>query len=130
MNEGIEEMEPLGNRPASSSSPKLKGIFEYILIIRDRWLLAIALALPISLGYVHYDHQQPDQYQTYATFRVEPPLSILNNMQPVDRDKYSARIVGRHLEGLRSGELRPGGAGIEGPGGPGLRRGRGVRVRV
>ena len=27
-------------------------------------------------------------------------------MQPVDRDKYSARIIGQHLEGLRSGELR------------------------
>ena len=106
MNEDLEELEPLPGRAASSPTPKLKGIFEYVLIIRDRWLLAIALALPISLGYIYKEYQQPELYQTTATFRVEPPLSIVNNMQPVDRDKYSARIVGQHLEGLRSGELR------------------------
>lgn len=105
MNEDLEESEPLSGRVASPA-PKLKGIIEYLLIIRDRWLLAIALALPVSLGYVYKEYQQPELYQTSATFRVEPPLSIVNNMQPVDRDKYSARIIGQHLEGLRSGELR------------------------
>ena len=103
MNEGLEELDSPSGR---SATPKLKGIFEYLLIIRDRWLLAIALSLPISLGYIYKQYQQPELYQASATFRVEPPLSIINNMQPVDRDKYSARIVGQHLEGLRSGELR------------------------
>ena len=104
MNEDFEEMNPLPTRTAAT--PKLKGVFEYLLIIRDRWLLAIALSLPISLGYVYKEYQEPELYQTSSTFRVEPPLSIINNMQPVDRDKYSARIVGRHLEAMRSGELR------------------------
>ncbi|MFP6854915.1 MAG: polysaccharide biosynthesis tyrosine autokinase, partial [Opitutales bacterium] len=104
MNEDFGDINPLsGQRP---TTPKLKGIFEYFLIIRDRWLLAIALSLPIALGFVYNKFQEPELYQTSSTFRVEPPLSIINNMQPVDRDRYSARIVGRHLEAMRSGELR------------------------
>jgi len=102
----MEDLAPGTGRPPISSAPKLKGLFEYLLIIRDRWLLAIALSLPVSLGYIYTKYKEPELYQTSASFRVEPPLAIINNMQPVDRDKYSARLVGRHLEGLRSTELR------------------------
>ena len=59
MNEDLEELESLSGRTASPA-PKLKGIIEYLLIIRDRWLLAIALALPVSLGYVYKEYQQPE----------------------------------------------------------------------
>ena len=64
------------------------------------WLSTVAVAVVASLGYIYTQYQTPERYQTSATFRVEPPLSILN-MQPVDRDKYSGQEVGRHLEGLR-----------------------------
>ncbi len=56
MNDGLEELDGLTGRNPSTV-PKLKGVLEYLLIIRDRWLLAIALSLPIALGYVYNKYQ-------------------------------------------------------------------------
>lgn len=107
MNESLEELDGSPNRtPSGAPGPKLKGVIEYLLIIRDRWLLAIALSLPISLWYVYDKYQEPEIFKSSATFAIQPPLSIINNMQPIERDKYSARMVGDHLHRLKEKELR------------------------
>ena len=96
-----------GNNYENSTKPKskIRGLADFILIIRDRWLLAITLALPIALGYVYKELQVPEYYNSTATFRLIPPPSLLN-LQKVERDNQVQTLITRHLDGLNSQELR------------------------
>ena len=87
------------------SKGKIRGLADFILIIRDRWLLAITLALPIALGYVYKELQVPEYYNSTATFRLIPPPSLLN-LQKVERDNQVQTLITRHLDGINSQELR------------------------
>ena len=48
--------DPSQDGAGPSPRGKLKGITDYLLIIRDRWLLSVALALPVALGYVYKEY--------------------------------------------------------------------------
>ena len=87
------------------SKGKIRGLTDFILIIRDRWLIAATLALPIALGYVYKELQVPEYYNSTATFRLIPPPSLLN-LQKVERDNQVQTLITRHLDGLNSQELR------------------------
>ena len=90
---------------ASSKKPKTRGIFDFLLIIRDRWLLSLALSLPVSLGYVYVKFQDTEFFQSSSSFRLVPPPAVLN-LQKVDRDTQLQSLVSKHLEGLSSQDLR------------------------
>ncbi len=96
-----------GNNQGPGIKPKgkIRGISDFLLIIRDRWLLAITLALPIALGYVYNELQVPEFYSSSATFRLIPPPSLLN-LQKVERDNQVQTLITRHLDGINSQELR------------------------
>lgn len=96
-----------GNNQGPGFKPrgKIRGISDFLLIIRDRWLLAITLALPIALGYVYNELQVPEYYSSSATFRLIPPPSLLN-LQKVERDNQVQTLITRHLDGINSQELR------------------------
>ena len=96
-NSGYEEY---GNK-----TKKNKTLSEYFLIVRDRWLLAITLALPFSLAYVYKQLQVPEQFQSSSSFVLIPPPKILN-LQKVDRDQQVNGLISKHLDGLNSQELR------------------------
>ena len=89
----------------SASRGRFKGIFDYFLIIRDRWLLSMALSLPIALGFVYKGYQQPSIYQSSSSFRLVPPPAILN-LQPVEQANQLVDLVRKHTEGLNGQELR------------------------
>jgi succinoglycan biosynthesis transport protein ExoP len=89
----------------SNSLSRFKGVFDYFLIIRDRWLLSVALSLPIALGFVYKEYQQPIIYQSSSSFRLIPPPAILN-LQRVDRANRLDELVRKHNDGLTSQELR------------------------
>ncbi len=89
----------------STSRTRFKGVFDYFLIIRDRWLLSMALSLPIALGFVYKEYQQPTIYQSSSSFRLIPPPAILN-LQRVERDNQLGELVRKHNDGLKSQELR------------------------
>ena len=89
----------------SSKKPKTRGIFDFLLIIRDRWLLSLALSLPVSLGYVYVKFQDTEFFQSSSSFRLVPPPAVLN-LQKVDRDTQLLSLVSKHLEGLNSQDLR------------------------
>jgi len=89
----------------STSRSRFKGIFDYFLIIRDRWLLSMALSLPIALGFVYKEYQQPNIYQSSSSFRLIPPPAILN-LQRVERENQLGELVRKHNDGLKSQELR------------------------
>jgi capsular exopolysaccharide synthesis family protein len=99
LNTGFENLE--GN---SNSSSRLKGIADYLLIIRDRWLIGIALALPVAFLYAYVKLGEPPMYQSRSSMMLEPGQSIIN-MQKVVRDDYSAAILGIHLERMKSRTL-------------------------
>ncbi|MBT5717624.1 MAG: polysaccharide biosynthesis tyrosine autokinase [Opitutae bacterium] len=89
----------------STSRGKLKGLFDYFLIIRDRWLLSLALSLPIALGFVYKEYQQPSIYQSHSTFRLVPPPDILS-LQRVQRENRWEELVRKHADGLNGQELK------------------------
>ena len=60
----------------SPKSKKNKTISEFLLILRDRWLLAVTLALPFSLAYVYKQLQVPELYQSSSSFVLIPPPQI------------------------------------------------------
>ena len=52
------EDEILDNNSSSRSfKSKVRGLSDFIAIIRDRWLLSAAISLPIALGYVYIKYQ-------------------------------------------------------------------------
>ncbi len=102
MEDQIENVDSTGSFRSKS---KTKGIAEILLVIRDRWLLAISLALPVSLGYVYVKFQDTEYFQSSSSFRLIPPPAILN-LQKVDRDTQVQGLVAKHREGLNSQELR------------------------
>ena len=89
----------------STSRSRFKGIFDYFLIIRDRWLLSVALSLPIALGFVYKEYQQPNVYQSSSSFQLIPPPAILN-LQRVERENQLGELVRKHNDGLKSQELK------------------------
>ena len=88
-----------------NKSSKIKSVYDYLLIIRDRWLLSITLSLPVALGYVYKESQKPEYFASNSTFRLIPPPAILN-LQKVERDQQVQGLVAKHLDGLNSQELR------------------------
>ena len=57
----------------SSKSKKNKTISEFLLILRDRWLLAVTLALPFSLAFIYKELQVPELFQSNSSFVLIPP---------------------------------------------------------
>ena len=100
-----EEFDDIELPSSGKSKSRAKGISEFLLVIRDRWLLSIALALPFSLGYVYVKFQDTEFFQSSSSFRLIPPPAVLN-LQKVDRDTQVQGLVAKHREGLNSQELR------------------------
>ena len=63
-----------GGKPKS----RIKGLSDFVLIIRDRWLLSLTVALPVALGFVYNQLQGPEYYASSSSFRLIPPPAILN----------------------------------------------------
>jgi polysaccharide biosynthesis transport protein len=100
--------EDFGNfsRPSSpKGKSKIKGVTDFLLIIRDRWLLSVALSLPVSLAYVFVQQQVPEHFQSSSSFSLTPPPAILN-LQSVERESHLEGLIAKHTEGLNSQQLR------------------------
>ena len=100
-----DEFQELNRLPNAKTKTKIRGIADYVLIIRDRWLLALTLALPFSLGYTYKETNVAEFYSSSASFRLIPPPAILN-LQKVDRDQQVQSLISKHIDGLNSQELR------------------------
>lgn len=100
-----DEFNELNRSPGTKQKSKIRGVADFILIIRDRWLLALTLALPVALGFTYKESNVPEFYSSMASFRLIPPPAILN-LQKVDRDQQVQSLVSKHLDGLNSQELR------------------------
>ena len=102
MDDNFEDLDrPLSAKPKS----RIRGVSDFLLIIRDRWLLSVTLALPIALGFVYKELQVPEYFRSESTFRLIPPPAIIN-LQKVDRTSQINTLISRHLDGIKSQELR------------------------
>ena len=102
MDDNFEDLDrPLSSKPKS----RIRGVSDFLLIIRDRWLLSLTLALPIALGFVYKELQVPEFFRSTSTFRLIPPPAIIN-LQKVDRTSQINTLISRHLDGINSQELR------------------------
>ena len=102
MDDNFEDLDgPVSSKPKN----RIRGISDLLLIIRDRWLLSVTLALPIALGFVYKELQVPEFFRSESTFRLIPPPAIIN-LQKVDRASQINTLISRHLDGINSQELR------------------------
>jgi len=100
-----EDFDNFSSSPVQKGKSKIKGLSDFLLIVRDRWLLAIALSLPCALLWVFYKQQEPDKFQSSCSFSLTPPPAILN-LQSVERESHLEGLISRHTEGLNSEKLR------------------------
>ena len=89
----------------NKASQKIKGISDFILILRDRWMISLTLALPIALGFAYKSLNVPEYFASSSSFRLIPPPAIIN-LQKVDREQQLQPLVAKHQDGLNSQELR------------------------
>ena len=89
-----------GDNLSSVTGSKIKGLGDFLLILRDRWLIALTLSLPVALAYIYVKSQGIELYRSSASFRLIPPPAILN-LQKVDRDQHVQGLVAKHLDGLK-----------------------------
>ena len=100
-----ENFENFNTPSQPKSKSKIKGVSDFLLIIRDRWLLSLALSLPFALGYVFIKQQVHEYYRSSSSFSLIPPPAILN-LRSVDRDQHVEGLIAKHTEGLNSQQLR------------------------
>jgi len=100
-----EDFEKYASSPAAKSKSKIKGVSDFLLIVRDRWLLSVALALPITLAYVFVKQQVPEHFRSSSSFSLTPPPAILS-LQSVERENHLEGLIAKHTEGLNNQQLR------------------------
>jgi hypothetical protein len=100
-----EDFENYNSPRQSKAKGKIKGVSDFLLIIRDRWLLSLALSLPVALGYVFVQQQVHEYFESSSSFSLIPPPAILN-LRSVDRDQHVEGLIAKHTEGLNSQQLR------------------------
>jgi succinoglycan biosynthesis transport protein ExoP len=93
------------NRQGSPAGSKIKGLGDFLLILRDRWLIGLTLSVPVALAFIYVKSQGIELFRSSASFRLIPPPAILN-LQKVDRDQHVQGLVAKHLDGLNSQDLR------------------------
>lgn len=71
MDENYNKMS--GDSGTSPSGTKIKGLGDFLLILRDRWLIALTLSLPVALAYIYIKSQGLELYRSSASFRLIPP---------------------------------------------------------
>ena len=91
---------------SSKSSQKAKSFSDFFLIIRDRWLISLSIALPIALAFAYNELQVPESFRSSSSFRLIPPPAIIN-LQKVDQQEQQLQLlVAKHRDGLNSQELK------------------------
>ena len=79
---------------------------DFLLIVRDRWVWGLVVALPVSLLFAYKQLNVYETYSAESTFRLKLPKKILN-LTPVERDDFRNRfsVVMEHLNSLEFKEI-------------------------
>ncbi len=96
---------PAATTTPSGNSARFRGVMDLLLIIRDRWIWGLVIALPISLLFAYKELNVPKLFISSSTFIFEPPKNILN-LSPVERDDFSKQVLGQHVQRLQTTEFK------------------------
>lgn len=81
---------------------KVRGVSDVLLILRDRWLISLCIALPIALTIAYKDLQVPEFFRSSSSFRLIPPPAIIN-LQKVDQQEQQFQLlVAKHMRMKRA----------------------------
>ena len=82
---------------------KLKGWAEYLIIIRERWLLAITLSVSIPCLFFYYQIQKPKIFSSSAFLIVEPSADrVVNIEEVVNLNTLDEDVMQVHFSQLNS----------------------------
>lgn len=91
------------NLGSSLGELKMKGWTDYLIIIRERWLVALTLAIALPNLYLYYQIQQPRIFAASAFLIVEPSAGqIVNIEQVVNLNTLDEAVMQVHESQLRS----------------------------
>ncbi len=81
---------------------------DYIIILRERFWIALPLALLVSIGYAYHKASQTPLYYTAATMRFErPSVGITGGPTVADAGDIKGRLdLNTYLQELGSGQMR------------------------
>ena len=69
--------------PTGIGEVKLKNWTDYLIIIRERWLIALTISLSVTFVFFYYNIQQPKVYASSAVLIVEPAADQVVNIKEV-----------------------------------------------
>src|SRR5579862_4063544 len=99
-------------KPPSSTSKPLHGkdddaierrtLRDYFIILRERFWIALPLALLVVLPYGYFQAHQPKMYQARATMEFEKPERVITTEGVVDPSIKSEGDLNTYIEDLTS----------------------------
>lgn len=79
---------------------------DYLIIIRERFWIALPLALIVGLGYAYQKSRAVPMYQSTATMQIEKPEKVVTSQEVVDTTVNSDIELNTYLQVISSQKLR------------------------
>lgn len=98
-----------GNSHDSDSEEPLverRTLRDYLIILIERFWIALPLALIVSLGYAYQKSRATPMYQSTATMQIEKPEKVVTSQEIVDTTVSSDIELNTYLQVISSQRLR------------------------
>lgn len=83
-----------------------RTIRDYYIIIRERFWVAMPLALVVAIGLAYYQSREKPMYQSVASIQIEKPEKIMSGPEVVDMSVNSEVELNTYLQIIGSAKLR------------------------
>ncbi|GAB5562038.1 MAG: exopolysaccharide regulatory tyrosine autokinase VpsO [Synoicihabitans sp.] len=94
------------NPDVDEPTSERRTLRDYIIILRERFWIALPLALLVSVGLGFHKASQTPLYSTAATLRFEKPQTIMDGRNTVNVEVTNTIDLNTYLQELASGEIR------------------------
>jgi succinoglycan biosynthesis transport protein ExoP len=79
---------------------------DYYIILRERFWIALPLALVISIGMAYYQSRAVPLYRSFATLQIEKPEKVVTSQEVVDTGINSDIELNTYIKVIESGKMR------------------------
>lgn len=79
---------------------------DYYIILRERFWIALPLALVISIGMAFYQSRAIPLYRSFATLQIEKPEKVITSQEVVDTGINSDIELNTYIKVIESGKMR------------------------
>ncbi|MFH1497523.1 MAG: polysaccharide biosynthesis tyrosine autokinase [Verrucomicrobiota bacterium] len=99
---------PQTGRPPAAEQELVerRTLRDYLIIIRERFWIALPLALIVGLGYAYQKSREVPMYQSTATMQIEKPEKVVTSQEVVDMNVNSDIELNTYLQVISSQKLR------------------------